>query len=297
MRPSLSRSAALILWSLWAFLGACTTPQQSQFERDKPKQSFLWEARRGASLITLVGTMHIGIRENDMDPALWERLHAADTVIIETDLDGLNPALLHRYMQLPSNESLAALLGKKHWDKLLSVLDTEKTRLHPEQLSRMTPLAVGVFLLQLQADADKEIAAGEKSIDQIIFERGKALGKRSLTLETNEEQLDSLKAVFHIEAIKKVLDDWDAEENNFETMKTAFKSGDTAALDAILKEVPEDMRYLLLEKRNANWIKKLPELIGKQTVIAVGAAHYAGKAGLLELLQKEGYQIRKVRND
>ncbi len=297
MRPSLSRSALLILWSLWTFAGACTTPSQSQVEANKGPQSFLWEARRGATSITLVGTMHIGIRENDMDPALWQRLHGADTVIIETDLDGMKPQLMRSYMHLPEDRLLSKELGPKHWAKLLTIVEEEKTPLSPALLDHMSPLAVGVLLIQIQAKADKEIEAGQQPIDQIIFERGKRAGKIAHTLETNQEQLESLKAVFSIDSLKKALDDWKKEETGYEDMKALFKRGDSEALDTFLKEIPEDMRYLLLEKRNRNWMAKLPTLLGKQTVLAVGAAHYAGPSGLLELLKKEGYQIRRVQNE
>lgn len=290
-----TRPLLVLLLSLWGLLISCVTPGNPATQDSKPRQSFLWEAQKGDLKLTLVGTMHIGIREEDMDPQLWERLKAADTVIIETDIAGARPEVMSRYMTLPPGSPLRSLLGASYWDKLLKVTKASGSPLGETQLDRLSPLAVGALLLQIQAKADEDIAQGQVSIDQVIYERGKSLGKKLRTLETNEEQLESLKAVFSIAAIQKVLDEWDSEGDSYAQMKKAFKEGDSGALDELLEEVPEEMRVLLLEKRNINWIKKLPELQGRNTVLAVGAAHYPGPSGLLELLEKEGYRIKRLQ--
>lgn len=245
--------------------------------------------------MTLVGTMHIGIEEKDMDPQLWTRLETADTVIIETDISQMDTALMSSYMVLPAGQDLPSLLGEKAWTKFLKITKESNSPVSQAQLSRLSPLAAGALLLQIQAKADEEIAAGKISIDQVIFDKGKALGKKAKTLETNQEQLESLKLVFTIKAVQEVIEDWEAEVGKYAALKEAFKRGDSVALDELLKEVPEEMRFHLLEKRNRNWVERLPSLQGENTVLAVGAAHFAGPTGLLKLLEAEGYSIQRLK--
>ncbi len=239
--------------------------------------------------------MHIGIQAGDMDPLVWKRLGEADTVIIETDLSQHTSTLMAKYMSLPPGKDLSVMLGAEHWQKFVKIVKESGSKVTEEYLKSLSPLAAGALLLQVQAKADEDLTAGAESIDSIIYERGRSLGKKLKTLETNEEQLKSLQAVFHIEAIQKVLDEWEAESGNYAELKKAFKEGNSLALDDMLKEVPEDMRHLLLEERNKLWILRLPFLQGKKTVLAVGAAHFAGEYGLLRLLKEDGYRITPIR--
>jgi uncharacterized protein YbaP (TraB family) len=53
-----------------------------------------------------------------------------------------------------------------------------------------------------------------------------------------------------------------------------------------------------LYDRNANWAKKLENLLPeKGLVIAVGAGHLPGKKGVINLLREAGYKVEPVRND
>jgi uncharacterized protein YbaP (TraB family) len=51
----------------------------------------------------------------------------------------------------------------------------------------------------------------------------------------------------------------------------------------------------LNKDRNHKWMKKLPEIMQeKSSFIAVGALHLAGEDGLLNLLEKSGYNVEQV---
>lgn len=52
---------------------------------------------------------------------------------------------------------------------------------------------------------------------------------------------------------------------------------------------------LILENRNNNWIRKIPTIISRESAfIAVGAAHLAGKKGLINQLRLLGYTVERV---
>ncbi len=295
MFRGLSKFSLFVILSVWSLLPHCVTPVPSAVTVQPARQSFLWEAKRGQQTLTLVGTMHIGIGPKDMDPKLWARLKDADTVIVETDMTHQDPALMQSFMTAPKDYDLSKQLGAKHWRHLSEILANGGSAMSEEQLKPLSLLAAGALLLQLQAKEDQAIAEGQLAIDQIIFERSQAMGKKTLTFETNREQLGFLKAVFTVEALQKMIDEWDAESGEYAHMKETFKNGDSKALDDLLEEVPKEIRAVLLDERNQNWRQSLPKLAGKQrTLIAVGAAHFAGPKGLLKLLEQDGYVIRPL---
>jgi uncharacterized protein YbaP (TraB family) len=59
----------------------------------------------------------------------------------------------------------------------------------------------------------------------------------------------------------------------------------------------EEINRWVLEARNTNWVKQMPEMMKKQaSFFAVGAAHLPGKKGVLELLKALGYTVKPVMN-
>ena len=56
-------------------------------------------------------------------------------------------------------------------------------------------------------------------------------------------------------------------------------------------------KKILLDNRNAKWVKTMPDLMQKESVFfAFGAAHLAGEKGLLNLLQQAGYVLKPIMN-
>ena len=58
-----------------------------------------------------------------------------------------------------------------------------------------------------------------------------------------------------------------------------------------------ESRYIMLEKRNINWVAQLKKIMDKKNIfIAVGAGHLVGENGVIDLLKKEGYKLRPLLN-
>lgn len=57
-------------------------------------------------------------------------------------------------------------------------------------------------------------------------------------------------------------------------------------------EYSDNYRKLIIDERNKNWMKSIPKSIAeKSSFIAVGAAHLAGKNGLINQLRDLGYDV------
>jgi uncharacterized protein len=77
-------------------------------------------------------------------------------------------------------------------------------------------------------------------------------------------------------------------------MFISYAVQDTATLGEIDKDDLWEDGLSLVEWRNINWMKQLPQLIGDRVFVAVGAAHLYGKNGVLNLLKEAGFVCRPV---
>ncbi|TQI71143.1 uncharacterized protein YbaP (TraB family) [Gramella sp. Hel_I_59] len=99
---------------------------------------------------------------------------------------------------------------------------------------------------------------------------GVKIHEKNLTDEQILDNYQKMSKLYEAESIQKL----------YEEMK--IQSGDKTT-------------KLLVDDRNENWIDNIATLIEKdRTFIAVGAGHLAGKKGVLHLLQKEGYKLKRI---
>lgn len=117
--------------------------------------------------------------------------------------------------------------------------------------------------------------------------------KKFYPLETVEDQLD-------------LVDQWAQPEElginalNFtqEKLIEFYLKGDIASLDRMMRvnlALYPGMYEDMIVNRNAEMIKGIDSLIKKSSVFCVvGAGHLSGEAGLINLLRKKGYRLRKV---
>ena len=88
--------------------------------------------------------------------------------------------------------------------------------------------------------------------------------------------------------------------NQFDAMMLAYKNQQLQILDEGLRESEFDIeKYedLLLNRRNANWVRQLNVIMKNKSVfVAVGAGHLPGENGLINLLKKEGYSVKPLQN-
>ena len=91
-----------------------------------------------------------------------------------------------------------------------------------------------------------------------------------------------------------------AKESRFEAVKEAYKSGDGRKVNLSSSLSPAGKKYLL-EERNRLWLKRLKaEMEGEEAgpvFVAAGVKHFIGPANLLNMLEEEGFLIRRLEPD
>jgi uncharacterized protein len=138
----------------------------------------------------------------------------------------------------------------------------------------------------------------------LIMEESKKNGIKIKGMETMEYQMsifDSIPYGFQAKQLVKMIEDGKNDETEMKKMTEAYRSQQLDKMEEMTKK--EDMGIgnftdLLLYNRNANWAKKLEELLtDRSLVIAVGAGHLPGDKGVINLLRKAGYKVEPVKNN
>lgn len=142
----------------------------------------------------------------------------------------------------------------------------------------------------------------EEQLDSWFQKTGKEQGKKILALETAEQQAELLFDLTPISrqasALVELLKDPEKALSSTKSLTEAYLNQDLGKMLELSKEDDDNPEFMiaLLDKRNANWLKELPEIFkGGSTFVAVGALHLAGENGVLEGLKKLGYKVTPLK--
>ncbi|WP_428267642.1 TraB/GumN family protein [Haliangium sp.] len=253
-------------------------------------QPLLWEVTSPAGKRGyLLGTVHLGVdAQKELPAVVWEQLAAADTVVFETDLS--DPSLVGS-LQRQDGSTLREELGEDTWSKLEATLGEG--------------MAAGLNGMKASTAASLLLIRGlpmTPSMDVTVAQKARTAGKRIRHLESPQFQLSLLDRYMDAEVVSYALDHLDEIEAMNERLLVAYKSGDAAAIEAVIFDpaawmaTDGDAMDALLLHRNRDWIPKLGEIFTEAEVVfvAVGGGHLVGEQGVPALLAAEGYRVRRV---
>ena len=302
---------ALATWLCAAAAGAqATCPPASQpftlelFKQAAPHardRGLLWAISKEGRTSYLYGTLHVG-RAQWMapGPSLKQALQA--TQVLALELDPLDEniqrelaggiAKVKRTLTPPTLRRLQAA-----WAAAC---------LPPDTLARGAP-ELQVFDLMV-ADAMREGLSPLYGSELLLSMTAKGLGRNVVSLETVSQQLQALLAKDDAEAegfVLDTLDDLERGKGRTMVLKTAevWEQGDLAELERYAQwcecvDTENERKLLkrLLDDRNPGLADSVDRLHmqGKPVLAAVGALHLPGPGGMVALLEKKGYAVRRV---
>lgn len=208
------------------------------------------------------------------------------------------------HMMAPADSTLSKVIAPEDF----TVISEEFKKWAPMQgmelsmLDMMKPMAVTTMIAATMAQQAMPGFNPAEQLDSWFQLQGKAAGKRIIPLETVEQQatllFDTTPISYQAEALVELLKDPSEALENTKALTEAYNNQD---LDKMLKlsededEHPEFM-IALLDKRNADWLTKLPAIFKEgPTFVAVGALHLAGDKGIVEGLRKLGYKVTPMK--
>lgn len=168
-------------------------------------------------------------------------------------------------------------------------------------LEPMKPMVVSSMVSVTMAAREMEDYVQGEQIDSYIQQQAAQKGIAIEGLETVEFQADvlfnSTPISLQAKALVDLLSDPAKSIELTKKLNKAYKNGDLEMMMLLSDEEQEDPAffYNLVDKRNKEWIKKLPELFkDKRILVAVGALHLPGENGLIKQLTDLGYIITPI---
>ena len=278
-------------------------------------EGLLWEARRGAEVITLMGTLHVwDPRVAEVTAAARPALTGAKLALFEmtpADEGRLAGAIASdpSLVSLPPGQRLPALLGPEVWSDVQDVLQTRG--MVPDSLTHLQPWFLA-NLVAIPSCAMTAMQAGRNGVDHALMAEALAAGIPLAALEP----WDSVLRIFgtmaledQITFLRLSLVAPDLQDALFVAMIDGYFAGrvaevwelNTIALDFIPELAGDpDLDALLqvemLDARNHDWIPVISDAAAThgQIFVGAGAAHLPGDDGLLSLLAAEGWTITRL---
>ncbi|MHC0439392.1 TraB/GumN family protein [Flavobacterium sp. 3-210] len=267
---------------------------QAQTKSPKLENSLLWEVS-GNGLEKpsyLYGTVHmICTPDYFLSEKTKKAFSTANKLVLEINFADSAEMTAMQKMAM-GKEPLSKLLSPEQLAKLDEILKKTAglTTLQVDNFSLMTVMS----LISMKSFGCTDMKLYEMEFIEMAKKRNIQVGG----LETVKSQFEMFENAYSNDEMIDML----GETNQEETAKlvAAYKSENVENLFDIVtdkKITSEKTRGIILDQRNLNWVKEMPQLMKKESVFfAVGSAHLGGEFGVINLLRKAGYSVKPVMN-
>ena len=260
-------------------------------------QSLLWKVsgKKMKSPSYLYGTIHIqDARVASFDTTVLTVLNRCEAFAVEVLLDEIDMRGIQKAMMMPEGKSLNTLLSQEDF-ALLDSICKSKLGVSAIFMNGMKPFFVSSTLQQLDLRQDAEDA-----LDLFLLKKARESGKVCYGLEEYMDQIRAIDAISledQADMLRQFLHDTAQVSQDFEDMLEAYLRFELDSLEKMTQDtaLPKKFEKVLVSKRNVTMAKRFVAISGEHTLFcAVGAAHLAGKKGLITLLRKKGYMVEPV---
>lgn len=251
----------------------------------------------------ILGTHHVASSDIcDMIAGFDAAYKAIEQVYGEVETEKMNSATAQMKILsnsfMPKGQKMSSLFTEEQAVKinefLKPILGAELPAFDKFKPVTLTSMIQVLLAQKLFPDFD-----AKKAIDSHMQAKAKKDNKATKGLETIEFQINLLYGTPLEDQAKELLEMAEmgpkAEESIIQLTESYLKQD----LDALLKIMMEDSEPEELEDilyaRNRNWIGLMKDIMTQApTMFVVGAGHLPGDLGVLNLLNKEGYEVEPV---
>lgn len=266
----------------------------AQTKSPKLENSLLWEVSgKGLKKPSyLYGTIHmICSKDYFLSEKTKKAFDVSDKLYLEINFT--DPNEMSQMQQLAmGKEPLSKKLTREQLAKLDSILK-KSTGMGVQQVDSFSLLTV-LSLISMKSFGCADLKFYEMEFSEAAKKRNVSI----YGLETVKSQFEILENAYSNDEILKLLEESTAEES--EQLVTAYKDENIDSMYALTtdeKFTSEKTKKQILDNRNVNWVKAMPELMKQNSAFfAVGAGHLGGELGVINLLRKEGYTVKPIMN-
>ncbi len=250
----------------------------------------------------IFGTIHIDDEEVMAIPdSVVRRLTAADTLMLELELNGSSSVNILRKMLFTDGRNLEQVIGEAEFKEVALALAESGNQLPGDILSVLKPWAAMLLLIRPENNSgtflDKKLANIARNSDIKIE-----------GLETIDEQLsifDDLLLADQVNLLRSTMNTLAEKNQAYRELLAAYLSGDLERLVQVStdqepkdRKLAELIKTRLIYDRNQKMFDRLQQRLQLgNTFVAVGALHLPGKLGLLNKLRQDGYRLSRIGRD
>jgi len=279
----------------------CTAQQKPAFKINKNNNTLLWQVS-GKDLKKpsfLFGTFHLLCKDDiNFSPQLKTAIQYADTIYMELDLD--DPSTMMGgllYLTMKDGKSLKDFYTPEEYTKIEKYFN-DSLQMPMIMFQKVKPYFL-VAMLYPKMMKCKTFSGIEEEVMKLAKQNNKEI-KGLETVKFQSSIFDSIPYELQAKELLKNIDSLDKYKNEFDTLMQAYKNQQLNAMEELMNRSEfgmEKYENILVNYRNANWVKQLKVIMKNESVfIAVGAGHLLGEKGLIKLLKAEGYVVEPVEN-
>lgn len=261
--------------------------------------TLLWKItgpEKNAKPSYIYGTVHATC-EVDLNPKVQLALQETRQLYLEIKMD--DPDLQAKMMKgaMMKDGTTTSKLLSANDAKILSDFLQKEAGLSLQMVDALKPMLLSSMLLP------KMLACPMQSVESTLIKITKEQSELVYGLETVEDQLKIYDAIPYDEQANELLkiakDNMIESKKELQQMMTLYKEQNIVSMYEFTMNASDQTfrKYqdILLHDRNRNWIPLITKISSKApTFFAVGAAHLAGKEGVLTLLKNEGFTVEPV---
>ena len=275
-----------------------------------------WRATRGDQVITIAGTYHLDDPRHAANlAALAPAIRAASAVLVEATPED-EKALMALIAKDPSKivittgPTLAEQLPPEVWTQLSEAMSERGVPAF--MTAKFRPWYV-IAVLSIPPCMMAAMAEEPKGLDGLVIDTALAANVPVRGLEPFDTIFgifDQMTEAETIAMIQSTLALEDQVEDQAVTLADSYFTGESRKVWELMRQVSYDlpgysrdevdaefaaMEVLLMSQRNRAWIPVLTEAATDGPVFAAfGALHLSGEAGVLNLLQAEGFTLEEL---
>lgn len=265
-------------------------------------QTSVWKVTGKGTTMYLGGTVHL-LRASDFPlPAQFDSAYAhSAAIVLETNADELQkPEVAQKMMQkmmLTDGKTLKTVLSDtsyKALEKLCASMGLPIANLATLKPSMVILVATAMKLQQMGFSTD--------GVDKTFATKAKNDGKKTLFLETIDQQIDFIANMGlgkENELVMQSLDDLEKTEKEFPALVNAWRTGSDKEMskdaDLMKKDYPDIYKSLLVD-RNNNWLPIIESYLAtpETEFVLVGSLHLYTPDGVVKMLKDKGYKVEQM---
>ncbi|WP_460613772.1 TraB/GumN family protein [Hymenobacter seoulensis] len=264
-----------------------------------PVNALLWEVS-GKGLAQpsyLYGTIHLICPQDlQLTEPLKQAFARTKQVVMELDMD--SPTMMQEMqagMMMTDGQTLEKLLSAADYARVGDYLKA-KAGIPIAQIGMLKPFIVSSLLYPAM------LGCTPASYETTFVKLAQEQHKEVTGLETVQEQLGFFDKIPYAVQSKMltdmVLKEAEAQQE-FQQLLALYKAQNVEELRTMSSKSSfgfQEYEQMLLDSRNQQWIARMEKQATAQpTFFAVGAAHLGGPQGILNLLRRQGYQVKPVQ--